>query len=142
MLKDHILPSEQQIKQLMSAPDNTPLVMVNILRFKTLTGNGEETGAIAYQRYSKNVHPLLQQAGGRVLWQGTVQQTIIGDDAQSPHMFLLVEYPSRQHFLDFIMSEDYRHISSDRTIALEYGGLYATTTNFAIGDASELKTED
>ncbi len=142
MLENQVLPTEQQIKQLMSAPNDTPLVMVNILHFKTHTDNGEESGAAAYQRYSKNVLPLLQKAGGKVLWQGTVQYTIIGDDEQSPHMFLLVEYPSQQHFLSMIMSEEYRHISSDRTIALEYGGLYATTTNYAIWNQPSEKSEE
>lgn len=142
MLENHVLPTEQQIKQLMSAPNDTPLVMVNILRFKTLTGNAEESGAVAYQRYSNNVLPLLQKAGGKVLWQGTVQHTIIGDDDQSPHMFLLVKYPSRQHFLSMVMSEEYHQISSDRTIALEFGGLYATTTNYAIWDLPSEKAEE
>lgn len=101
--------------------------MINILKFKEKTGRGEETGEEAYNRYSKNVFPLVQKVGGQVIWAGKVDQTIIGDYTDQPHRVLLVRYPTILAFIQMATSPEYQEIKEDREIALEYGGLIAST---------------
>lgn len=123
-----VKPSEEQIAQLMAYPKDTPVVMVNILKFKTKTENSNETGQEAYARYFKNVQPLVAQSGAKLIWKGTVATTVIGDSDDQPNMILLVEYPSVTHFLEMASNPEYQKIANDRTIALEYGGLIACQT--------------
>ena len=139
-LTNQIHPTSAQFKQLAANfPKNQPVVMVNILKYKPETGRGSETGEAAYARYGQNVLPFLKKAGGRLLWRGEVQQTLIGDDGPPPHVILLVEYPSIQHFINMSTHPDYLKVAEDRTLGLEYGGLYASTTVYQglrSGDAS------
>ena len=123
-----VSPTKEQLAQLMSYPQDMPVVMTNIIKFKSKTNNGNETGQEAYMRYFKNVYPLVAKAEAKVIWKGTVATTVIGDTQNEPDMIFLVEYPTVQHFLNMISNPEYQKISIDRTIALEYGGLIACKT--------------
>jgi len=109
-------------------PSNTPVVMLNILRFKAKSGKGDQTGKESYKEYSKAVAPLLAKVGGKSLWAGNVKKTIIGDNNAEPQMILVVQYPSKEAFIEMSTSEEYAKISHLRELALEYGGLIATET--------------
>lgn len=119
---------DQFVDFIRNYPKNTPVAMMNTLKFKEKSGNADETGREAYKRYSKNMIELLAKYGGKVLWSGNVQKTVIGDSTGQPDMFLVVEYPTAQHFADMATCPEYQTLKHDRLIALEYGGLVATTT--------------
>ncbi len=123
-----VKPSQEQMAQLMAYPKDTPVVMVNILKFKAKTEKGNETGQEAYTRYYKNTQAFIAKAEAKLIWKGAVATTIIGDSNNQPDMIFLVEYPTVNHFLGVITSPQYREIADDRTIALEYGGLIACQT--------------
>ncbi len=128
-LNNHVIPSSEQIAALMNYPADTPIVMVNILKYKSKTDKGDETGRAAYQRYMKNVFPHLLAVGGKVIWSGEVQNMVIGSSENAPDTILLVEYPSVQHFLKMATDEEYLKVAGDRKIALEYGGLIMAKAN-------------
>ena len=119
-------PKEKFVDFIKNYPSQTPLVMLNILKFKSKSGNGEESGETAYNRYSKNVAPLVEKVGGKAIWAGNVKQTVIGDYNVQPDRILIVYYPSKEAFIEMSTSEAYLKIGDDRKIALEYGGLIAT----------------
>ena len=123
-----VSPTKEQIAQLMAYPKDTPIVMTNIIKFKSITQNGKESGQEAYMRYFKNVQPFVAKAKATLIWKGTVATTVIGDSQNAPDMIFLVEYPTVQHFLDMVSNPEYQKITVDRTMALEYGGLIACKT--------------
>lgn len=128
-LTNHIHPTPEQFKALVANyPKNQPVVMINILRYKDKTGTGEETGEMAYARYGQNVLPFLKKVGGRLLWRGDINATVIGDTTGQPQVVLLVEYPSIQKFIEMTTDPAYIKIAKDRILGLEYGGLMASTT--------------
>jgi len=127
-LTNQIVADSAQFKKLMADyPKDEPVTMINILKFKKQTGRGEESGKEAYNRYSLNVLPLLKKVGAELIWAGKVNQTIIGDYTDQPHRILIVRYPNLQAFINMATSEAYQKIKGDREIALEYGGLMAST---------------
>jgi len=128
MKLDQVTPAPEQIAALLAYPKDQPVVMVNIVKFKASAEGGNESGAEAYARYGQNVQPLLKKAGGKILWQGAVASTVIGDSEGQPDLIFLVEYPSVSNFLEMTGSPEYQKIGRDRTIALEYGGLLACNT--------------
>jgi len=103
-------------------------VMVNILKFKDKTPDGIETGRQAYERYGKNMEPLVAKAGGKTIWAGEVQRTVIGDYSAQPDLFVVVSYPSKESFIAMSTTPEYAEISKDRKKALEYGALLSTST--------------
>ena len=133
-LTNQVTPTREQFINFMKTyPTDEPVVMVNILKFKANSGtantSGDESGAAAYARYGRNVAPLLKAVGGRVLWSGKVNMTVIGDSDDQPDMVLIVEYPSAAKFVEMSTSEAYRAIAHDRELSLTYGGLLASTAS-------------
>jgi uncharacterized protein (DUF1330 family) len=128
MQLNQIKPTEQQMASLMAYPKNTPITMVNIIKFKERADNGNETGKEAYTRYYKNAQEFIMQSKAKLIWKGAVASTVIGDSMNEPDMIFLVEYPSVDHFLKMVADPGYQKIATDRSIALEYGGLIACQT--------------
>jgi uncharacterized protein (DUF1330 family) len=98
------------------AADGTPVVMLNLLAFKP--DGGEER----YMEYGAAVAPLLEKAGGRIVWAGQPAAALLGD--ASWDLVALVEYPTRQAFLGMIGSPEYQAIAHLRTEALAKGELH------------------
>lgn len=112
-----ILPRREAIRALREAPDDAPVVMLNLLKFKP-------GGEPAYQRYSAAFRELAKKHDVRVIYSGRAEQLLIGEDQWD--MIALVEYPSRKVFLEMTRSPEYVQISADRTAGLERTVLYAT----------------
>lgn len=95
--------------------DDARVTMLNLLRFKSDGGKEryEEYGAVA---------PLLDKVGGRIVFAGETAPALLG--AESWDLAALVEYPSRQAFLDMVGSDEYRAIEHLRSEALEKGELH------------------
>lgn len=113
-----INPTPERMQAFMAAPIEGPILMVNLLRFK------QEGGRDEYLRYAQLVEPHLARVGGRVVFHATGKATFIGDDAWDE--VLIVEYPSRQAFLDMIRNDDYQAAAEHRTRALSDSRLYCT----------------
>ena len=113
-----IRPNPQQFQQLAQAPDNGPVVMLNLLKFKQRSDNGE-SGAREYRRYGDDAVRMIEERGGRVLWQGRAEQILIGDPAADWDTVVLVEYPSRKAFLEMVANPDYLKSHEHRESGLE-----------------------
>ncbi len=98
------------------AGDGTPVVMLNLLAFEP------EGGKERYMEYGAAVAPLLEKAGGRIVWAGAPSVALLGE--ASWDLVALVEYPTRQAFLDMIGSPEYQEIAHLRTEALAKGELH------------------
>jgi len=98
------------------AADGKPLVMLNLLAFKP------DGGRKRYEEYGEAVAPLLENAGGRIVFVGEPAQALLGDGSWD--LVALVEYPTRQAFLEMIGSAEYQAIGHLRTEALTKGELH------------------
>lgn len=98
------------------AGDGSPVVMLNLLAFEP--DGGEER----YMEYGAAVAPLLEKVGGRILFAGAASPALIGEEGWD--LAALVEYPSRQAFLDMVGSPEYLAIAHLRTEALAKGELH------------------
>jgi uncharacterized protein (DUF1330 family) len=114
-----IRPNPEQFQQLAQAPDNGPVVMLNLLKFKARAHAGEGTGEQAYRRYGDDAVRMIEERGGRVLWQGRADQILIGDPAQDWDTVVLVEYPSRAAFLEMVSNPEYLKSHEHRESGLE-----------------------
>jgi uncharacterized protein (DUF1330 family) len=101
------------------AGEDGPVVMLNLLRFKP------DGGRERYAEYGDAVTPLLEKAGANVIFLGNAAPPLLGGGLWDA--VLLVEYPSRQAFLEMIGSGEYQAIGHLRTEALEQGELHPTS---------------
>jgi uncharacterized protein (DUF1330 family) len=98
------------------AGDRVPVTMLNLLEFRP------EGGRERYEEYGAAVAPLLEQVGGRIVFLGEAALPLIG--AACWDLVLLVEYPSRQAFLDMVASPEYQAIEHLRSEALTRSELH------------------
>jgi len=125
---NHINPTEKQFKEFSLQKDDGPFVMINLLKFKKEAAKSSESGVKAYNRYMENVSSLLDEAGGRLLWLGDVEDVFIGSSRDGWNRVMLVEYPSRKAFLDMIARPEYLKVHEDREAGLETSALLASKT--------------
>jgi uncharacterized protein (DUF1330 family) len=117
-----IRPNKDQFIELMNAPDDGPVVMLNLLKFKPRGGQGE------YNKYGDSVSKMVEERGGKMLWVGKVDQTLIGDiDANDWDAIALVQYPSRAAFIEMTTSKEYDGAHEHREGGLERTVLLACT---------------
>ena len=115
-----IHPSKAQLAALQQLPQDQPIIMINLLKFKDKVEDSEETGIEAYQKYGELVAPFFQKAGGKIIFSGIPTAMVIGpeeDKFAEWDDILLVEYPNVPAFLGMISQPDYPHPA--RTRALE-----------------------
>ena len=105
-----IEPTMDQIQQFMSLPEDGPVVMVNLLKFKP------EGGAESYAKYAAATMEFLLAVGARLIYRGRYRMPLIGDEDWDE--ILLVEYPSISAFFEMVRNEDYQAILHYRTEAL------------------------
>ncbi len=122
-------PTPDQIEELMKGPADTPVVMVNLLRFKERAdAPGEEiSGQEAYGRYAERMRKIVESAGGRFIWAGRADSQVIGRSDAPFDVIALVEYPSREAFLKIVSNPEVHEIGSHRAAGLEGQWLIATT---------------
>jgi uncharacterized protein (DUF1330 family) len=124
-----ITPNRDQFTALAAAAstDEGPVTMLNLLKFKEVaTGGG--SGAASYNRYGDSVSKMVAARGGRVLWSGRVEQVLIGDEAANAwDAVALVQYPSRQAFIDMVTDQTYQQSHEHREGGLADTVLIACT---------------
>ena len=126
-----LYPTAEQISALLAGPDDRPVVMLNLLKFKPRAdaSAGAMTGQEAYERYARALREVVESQGGRFLWAGQVDSLVIGDSGAADFDVVgIVEYPSRKKFVEIATSDRVREIGVDRAAGLESQWLIATST--------------
>jgi uncharacterized protein (DUF1330 family) len=121
-------PTADQVRALRDAPDDQPITMVNLLKFRAQARyeDGEEAPCSGREAYARYKHAFTETVGAvsqaKVLFSGPVQQVFIGQ-AGTPEgdwdEVLVVRYPSRKHFLAMMADATYREALRHRYAGLE-----------------------
>jgi uncharacterized protein (DUF1330 family) len=89
------------------APDG-PVIMVNLMRFRERSLDGDGSGWDAYLRYSALTVPMIKSRGGTLLWTGNARAVALGSENGNQWDYVaLVYYPSVAAFIDMMTSDDY-----------------------------------
>jgi len=100
--------------------DGAAVVMLNLLALEP------DGGRERYEQYGVAVAPLLERVGGRILYAGEASPALLGTARWD--LVALVEYPTRQAFLEMVSSPEYRAIAHLRSEALSAGELHPLDT--------------
>jgi uncharacterized protein (DUF1330 family) len=100
------------IEGLEAAEHQGPIVMVNLMRFRDRSLDGQGSGWDAYLRYSALTVPMIKARGGTLLWTGQAKAVALGPQAGNQWDYMaLVYYPSVAAFIDMMTSPDYQTLS-------------------------------
>ena len=96
-------------------PDKGPVVMLNLMRFRERSLDGNGSGWDAYLRYSALAIREIKARGGTIIWAGHAEAVALGDPERHRWDYAaLVRYPSRASFLDMMASPAYRAANVER----------------------------
>jgi uncharacterized protein (DUF1330 family) len=118
-----------ELEALRRHPDAGPVTMVNLVKFRAQSLDGNGTGRDAYTRYADVAQRLIEERGGRAVWVGLVDHAALheGGDVEWD-LALLVYYPSRAAFIDMVTSPEYLTANVDRQNGVEKHVILASTT--------------
>jgi uncharacterized protein (DUF1330 family) len=96
------------VKDLEKLDLRAPVVMVNLMRFRERSLDGDGSGWDAYLRYSALTVPMIKARGGTLLWTGDAKAVALGrQDGNQWDYLALVYYPDVSAFIDMMTSQDY-----------------------------------
>lgn len=100
--------NKEQFKTFVQLPMNTPVVMLNLLKFKDMVSETGLSGAESYAAYMRQATPFFAKAGAEVLFIGKPQTMLIGpEDEILWDKMLLVKYNTIAGFLGMVQAEGY-----------------------------------
>lgn len=121
-------PTADQVRALRDAPDDRPVTMVNLLKFRAQAcyEDADEAPCSGREAYARYKHAFTETVGAvsqaQVVFQGPVQQVFIGATGRPETDWdevLVVRYPSRRHFLAMMADPTYRAALRHRYAGLE-----------------------
>ena len=96
------------VRGLAELDHQAPVVMLNLMRFRERSLDGDGSGWDAYLRYSALTVPMIKARGGTLLWTGDAKTVALGpQDGSQWDYVALVYYPTVAAFIDMMTSEDY-----------------------------------
>ena len=113
----HVDPTRGAMAAFRDLPPDRPVAMINLLRFRERAAyaadvdpaiDREVGGAEAYAAYGRAAAAPFARAGGRQVWLGRPQLTVIGPADEAWDLAFIAEYPSGSAFLDMLRDPEYQ----------------------------------
>ncbi len=117
----HIDPTKEMFAAFRANDRPGPIHMLNLVRFrdKAAYPDGRNaTGAEAYTAYGRDSFPVFSRLGGRVVWRGSFELTLIGPAEEKWDECFIAEYPSVAAFVEMIRDPVYREAVKHRQAAV------------------------
>jgi uncharacterized protein (DUF1330 family) len=135
-VENHVYPTASRVEALMADDSGRPVVMVNLLKFRTKAvypdGRSTDlTGRQAYDLYAAAMQKVIEKNGGRLLFGGDVASLVIGEVGDLWDTCVLVEYPSAAAFAAIVTSPEVAEIGVHRAAGLE-GQLLIRATQLSL----------
>ena len=123
-------PTPQQIETFLAGPPDTPVVMLNMLKFKDRAddSHGGMGGAEAVLLYSRAMKEFVEARGGSFVLAANIDSQVIGEGGEDFQFVGIMRYPSRQKYLELAGDPEVaRTIGKHRQAGLESQWLFAMT---------------
>jgi len=122
-VENKVSPNEEQMKGFMEGDTDSPIHMVNLLKFKEKAEyeDGRETdltGAQAYAIYGQEVQGHLAKVGGSGVFSGRVSRLMLGEVEDLWDVVAIATYPSKKAMLQMITDPDYIESAKHRSAGL------------------------
>ena len=122
-VKNAVIPNEEQMAGFLEGDTETPIKMVNLLKFKDKADykDGRQTnlsGKEAYQIYADEVQGHLEKVGGQSIFFGEVERLMLGEGEELWDWVAIAEYPSRKAMLEMVMDSEYQKSEEHRSAGL------------------------
>jgi uncharacterized protein (DUF1330 family) len=121
LMVGHIDPTRETFSAFRAIDRPGPIHMLNLVRFREKAAYPEGrdvSGAEAYAAYGRDSYPVFSRLGGRIVWRGRFEQTLIGPTDEAWDECFIAEYPSVAAFVEMIRDPVYREAVKHRQAAV------------------------
>lgn len=140
-------PTKEIMAEFRDLPLDRPVAMINLLRFRDRAAYPDDhadagadlTGAQAYGAYGKAAAAPFKRAGGRQVWLGVPELTVIGPAEEHWDLAFIAEYPTGQAFVDMLRDPEYRQAVVHRQAAVADSRLIRTSPKSPGGGFGEAR---
>jgi uncharacterized protein (DUF1330 family) len=104
-------PEREQFDAFKELPRDAPIMMLNMLRFRSKAvyeDFRDATGAEAYAAYGRESAPVFRRVGGEIVWRGKPDIVLIGPSEERWDLVFVARYPSAAAFMEMVTDPDYR----------------------------------
>lgn len=120
-------PTTVQLQRFQEADQNSPINMVNLLKFRDQAEYGSDaaenrervSGREAYQRYASVALSKIYENGGSIDFLAPSEQCFVGCGQDEWDQVVIVRYPSRAAYLAGFNSDEYQAAIRHRIAGLE-----------------------
>ena len=119
---EHVDPTREQFAAFQAVTRDGPVQMLNLVRFRARAAypdGRQATGQQAYRDYASASAPVFRRVGGRQIWLGRFEATLIGPPGERWDAVFVAEYPSAQAFVAMVRDPEYREAVKHRQAAVE-----------------------
>ncbi|MEM6808442.1 MAG: DUF1330 domain-containing protein [Pseudomonadota bacterium] len=121
-MSEHIDPTRDQFNAFKDLPRDTPILMLNLIRYREVAdygdGSGDVSGAEAYRRYGKESGPIFARVGGSIVWRGRPEIVLTGPSDEIWDAAFIARYPHAGAFFEMVTDADYKEAVKHRTAAV------------------------
>jgi hypothetical protein len=124
------MPTQAQLEEFMRGPQDQPVVMLNLLKFKNRADDSHPglSGRDAVMQYSTAMKEFVERNGGTFVLAADIDSQLMGEGGEDFEFVALMRYPSRQVFLQLAGDPEIaRTIGKHREAGLESQWLFAMT---------------
>jgi len=124
ILLNSLRPTTEQMTMFLEFPDDKPIKMVNLLKFKSKAEYEDQrktdlTGEEAYAIYSNEVINHLAKVGGKIIFSGKVKGLLLGEVKDLWDLVAIAQYPNKTAMIAMFTNEDYLVSEKHRSAGLE-----------------------
>ena len=129
---NQVLRTAEDMQALLDQDIEGSVVMVHLLKYNTTAeyADGRDTtltGGEAYEMYRGKMIERATSAGGHLVYSGVVGHLVLGDVEDMWDEVMVVEFPSKEAFVDIISSPEMAEWGAHRRAGLAGQLLIATT---------------
>jgi len=117
----YIDPTKDSFAAFRAVPRQGPIQMLNLVRLRDVAAYPDArnvSGAEAYAAYGRESGPVFSRLGGRIVWRGQFEHTLIGPTKEQWHHCFIAEYPSVDAFVAMLRDPVYREAVKHRQAAV------------------------
>ena len=114
-------PTKERFGRFKHLPADRPIDMLNLVRLRAEAAypdGRKASGLEAYRAYARESGPVFTRLGGRQVWIGRPELTLIGPETETWDIAFIAQYPSGAAFAAMLRDPVYREAVKHRQAAV------------------------
>ncbi len=121
----YVDPDRARFAKFKELPRQGVIQMLNLVCFNQVANYPEgapemgASGRAAYANYGRESGPIFRRLGGKIIWSGAFQLTLIGPEDEIWDAIFIAEYPNAEAFISMIRDPNYQRAVRHRQAAVK-----------------------